>query len=327
MAGRVTIKSIAKDLGISHMTVSRALSNHPNVLKETREAVQKRAQELGYVKSAAAMAMRGGGTKIVGLLLPNIVNEFYARFANTMALACEEHSYQLLIHLTNDDLKAESLALEGLREIQAEAVVMVPAPGGTESTSTHLDGMRVIQLIRQRKEKDPASAILVDDAPAIREAVQHLADKGHRHIAYIGADSALSSGRSRLASFRQGLAQAELPEETNLIQTGVPSFEMGREHTAEILQQKQATALICGGFEISNGALNAFMDASEQSAPQMSFVGYGDPSFYSWINGGISTIRVPVDRLARKAVDILVSSQTDGPSNPLTFEAQLVVRK
>ena len=73
---RVTIKSIAKDLGISHMTVSRALSNHPNVLQETRDAVQKRARELGYVKSAAAKAMRGDDTRIVGLLLPNILNDF-----------------------------------------------------------------------------------------------------------------------------------------------------------------------------------------------------------------------------------------------------------
>ena len=137
MSGRVTIKSIAEDLGISHMTVSRALSNHPNVLKETREAVLKRARELGYVKSAAARAMRGDETRIVGLLLPNIVNEFYARFANTMALACEAQSLQLIIHLTGDDPGAEEKALERLHEVQAQGVVMVPSPGGTEPARHH----------------------------------------------------------------------------------------------------------------------------------------------------------------------------------------------
>ena len=79
MSNRVTIKSIAKDLGISHMTVSRALSDNPKVKAETRTAVILRAQELGYVKSGAAKAMRGDQTTIVGLLLPNLANEFYAR--------------------------------------------------------------------------------------------------------------------------------------------------------------------------------------------------------------------------------------------------------
>ena len=69
MAQRVTIKSIAQDLGISHMTVSRALSNHPSVREETRKTVLERAAELGYVRSAAASAMRGDATGIVGLLL------------------------------------------------------------------------------------------------------------------------------------------------------------------------------------------------------------------------------------------------------------------
>ena len=70
---RATIKSIARDLDISHMTVSRALSGNPNVKAGTRALILARAKELGYVKSAAANAMRGGQSAIIGLLLPNIV--------------------------------------------------------------------------------------------------------------------------------------------------------------------------------------------------------------------------------------------------------------
>ena len=121
MSERITIKTIASDLGVSHMTVSRALSGHPSVRRETREAIVKRAAELGYTRNAAARAMRGDGTQIVGLLLPNILNEFYARFANSLALACEEGGYHLIIHLTNDDALVERQSLGRLREVQAEA--------------------------------------------------------------------------------------------------------------------------------------------------------------------------------------------------------------
>ena len=183
MSGRVTIKSIAKDLGISHMTVSRALSGNPNVQKDTRERIEQRARQLGYVKSVAARAMRGQSTQIVGLLLPNIMNEFYARFANAMALACEAQSFHLIIHLTNDDIAQERQALGRLREVQAMAVVMVPSPERAPETNTNTSGMKIIQLIRQRPGLDADAAILVEDHTAISDAVLHMAQSGHQAIA------------------------------------------------------------------------------------------------------------------------------------------------
>ena len=322
---RVTIKSIASDLGISHMTVSRALSNSPNVQKETREAVQKRARELGYVKSAAAMVMRGDAPKIVGLLLPNIVNEFYARFANDMAMACDAHSLHLIIHLTNDDVAIEQQALDRLQEVQATSVVTVPAPRQTGQTAPSAGSMRVIELIRQGACKDQNPAILVDDRPAIRAAVGHFAKTGHRNIAYIGGSRDLSSGRSRLDAFLRGAKDVGLAIADDLVHTGAPSFAMGRAQAETIIANGRATALLCGGFEISNGALSALIENSKNSATEMAFIGYGDPSFYAWVDNGVSTIRVPVKELALRAVEMVTN--TDQPKSEQTsFPAQLIIR-
>ena len=329
MAGRVTIKTIARDLGISHMTVSRALSDHPNVQKETREAVQRRARELGYVKSAAASMMRGDTVNIVGLLLPNIVNEFYARFANEMAIACEAHSHQLIIHLTNDDIQNEAQALGRLREVQAKSVVMVPAPGESSASDSHLENMKVIQLIRHRDMPGPSGAILVDDRAAIRDAVVHLARNGHRRVAYIGADAQLSSGRERCAAYRDGLRFAGLDEDPRLIIADAPSFEMGRRSASAILDGKGATSVVCGGFEISNGALSVLMERGFRPNGPFSFVGYGDPSYYSWIDGGISAIKVPVEKLARRAaIRVVANADHAAPELEITesFPAELVDR-
>lgn len=327
MSDRVTIKSIAKDLGISHMTVSRALSDHPNVQKDTRDAVRRRAAELGYVKSAAATAMRGDGTAIVGLLLPNIVNEFYARFANSLAEACETFSYQLIIHLTNDDAATEAKALKRLREVQAMATIMVPAPGTGPSTPLHLGGMNIIQLIRHRPMTGTEHLVLVEDGDAIRDAVVNLFERGHTRIAYIGANSELSSGRGRLEAFRAGLVASNLKEEPSLIKTGNPSYQMGGEFAREILSAGKASAIVCGGFEISNGALNALLESQVAQNGKFGFIGYGDPSFYSWIDGGISTIQIPVVPLAQQALQLLRAGEIN-QDTPQThgFEATLVVR-
>lgn len=309
------------------MTVSRALSNHPNVQKETRDTILKHARALGYVKSAAAKAMRGDQTKIVGLLLPNIVNEFYARFANTMALACEDASLQLIIHLTNDDISAEEQALERLHEIQAQAVVLVPSPGESISETPHLRSMRVIQLIRQRELDLPNDTILVADSPALSQSVCQLASEGHLNIAYIGAGPELSSGRARLKAYKTGLTESGIRLNNDLVCLGDPSHQMGSDFAQHILDKTQATALICAGFEISNGALQAIMDNNLDPTKAFGFIGYGDPSFYSWINGGISTIQVPVDQLAQKAVALLTAPADRTTSSEYAFEAKLILRR
>ena len=297
MSKRATIKSIAADLGISHMTVSRALSGHPNVQRQTRDAVLRRARELGYVRSAAAGAMRGEDTRIVGLLLPNLVNDFYARFANTMALDCETQNHQLIIHLTDDDAELETRALARLGQVRATAIVMVPAPDAAHMPAMGGD-TRIVQLIRQR---GPAAAsVSVDDAPAIGDAVRCLAGRGHRRIGYVGGADRLSSGKERLAAFRAGLAAAGLKAMPDLIQTGAPSFDFGRGATRKLLSATQATALVCGGFEISSGALDVLMSARRER-PDFDMVSYGDPPHLRWIAGGISAIGVPVDDLADAA--------------------------
>ncbi len=321
----MTIKSIAKDLGISHMTVSRALSDHPNVNKATRDMILTRARELGYVKNAAAKAMRGDGTKIVGLLLPNIINEFYARFANALALACEQNSLHLIIHLTNDDIDQEHAALERLREVQAMAVLMVPAPRRTRDEITQSFGLNIIQLVRECSIEGTTATILIDDLSAIEEAVQHLAQQGHTQIGYIGANNKLSSGELRLAAFRTGLAKAGLIENPEIVQTATPSFEMGRSCTSLLLASQTATALICGGVEISNGALAALMDRGEDPQADIAFVGYGDPSYYAWIKGGISTIKLPVDQLAQEAIRLLQYTESQAV-NTQALKATLTLR-
>ncbi|MEM8663113.1 MAG: LacI family DNA-binding transcriptional regulator [Pseudomonadota bacterium] len=320
LSKKVTIKSIARDLGISHMTVSRALSDHPNVQRDTRAAVHKRAAELGYVKSAAAQVMRGEKTQIIGLLLPNIVNAFYARLANAMAVGAQARSMQLIIHLTDDQRSAERLAVQRLREVQARAIAMVPAPGEEDTAPPSFGAERVVQLIRQRSFDVPAAAVLVDDTAAIHDAVGALRMRGHSSIAYLGGSQSLSSGRNRLAAFRSGLATAGLDEVDELVRTGAPSHAFGWDSARAVLAQTSATAMVCGGFEISNGALEAVMAAKSKRA--MELIGYGDPPFYRWLGGGVSAIRVPVDELADKALDLALAPTPQAVS----FPAELVMR-
>ena len=328
MAGRVTIKSIARDLGVSHMTVSRALSGSDKVRPDTRDAIVEHAARLGYVRSAAASAIRGGRSGIVGLLLPTLANEFYSRYADSLARRVNSQNRQVIIHLTTDEPSLEYQAIQKLREVQAEAVVMVPVPDPLPGTPDGLASMQIIQLIRTRTEADAVAVAGIDDADAIHQAVVHLAERGHTRIGFIGGSTELSSGYNRYHAYREGMQSRGLPVSSEFVRTSSPSFAQGASHALD-LAKRNASALICAGFEISNGALNALLKQGVTLGEDIAFIGYGDPSAYRWIQGGVSTIRIPVLPLAAATAELL--NQTDSKENPPVTEqrhltAELIIR-
>lgn len=306
------------------MTVSRALSAHPHVNAETREMVFKRAREVGYVKNRAANAMRGDSTGIVGLLLPNIINEFYARFANELGLLCSDSGLDLLVTLTNDEPAREQAGLDRLLALQASSVILVPAPGGeprTQDGDTHF-----IELIRTRC--DDHSSLLVEDETAMRAAVHHLAARGCTRIGYIGAAASLSSGRRRQQAYQTAMSEAGLTIDSALVRTGDPGREFGMASMLDLLDSTNPPqGVLCGGFETSNGALEGCLTRNVRFPDDMAFVGYGDPELYRWLAGGVTTIRVAPDKLARGALSMVIAGRDSAPESPPHAHAELILRQ
>ncbi len=324
---RATIKSIARDLGISHMTVSRALSGSEHVNAETRQAIVDHAHSVGYVRNSAASVLRGDPTAIVGLLLPNIINEFYARFANHLGILCAEAGFDLVIHLTNDDWQQEAKSLVRLQSLQACAVLRVPAPRNDDQSINCVNDLKLINLIRTQDDHFSEGSLMIDDSPSIKSAVEHLVKKGYERIAYIGAAEILSSGRHRLQAYTEALKVCGRSVDAGLVCTGAPGFDMGRDRMANLLDMKNAPdALVCGGFEISNGALETCLTRQLLLPEQLAFVGYGNPAYYRWISGGITTIALSEQRLACGALRMLQDCAANRVVASKTITAELILR-
>lgn len=309
------------------MTVSRALSGSEHVSAETRQTIIEHAQSIGYVRSSAASVMRGDSTAIVGLLLPNIINEFYARFANHLGILCAEAGFDLVIHLTNDDWQQETKSLIRLQSLQACVVLRVPAPRSSDQPVNRVNDFKLINLIRTQDDHVSEGSLIIDDSPSIESAVEHLVKKGYERIAYIGAAEVLSSGRRRLQAYTEALKSCGLPIDAGLVCTGSPGFDMGRDRMTHLLDMKDAPdALVCGGFEISNGALETCLARHLQLPDQLAFVGYGDPACYRWISGGITTIALSEQQLACVAIRMLQDCASNRAVSSQTIAAELILR-
>jgi LacI family transcriptional regulator len=328
----VTIRDVAKALNISHTTVSRALADSPKISDETKSRVRAVVAQMGYVPSASARMMRGRRSSLVGLIVPDVQNDFYATVAKIVADSLASHSMQLLLSVTDDNPERELRELRAILETRPAGIIIVPTALPRPETSALLQNVETVQLVRVHADL-AGSAVVIDDRAGIKAATRHLLDSGHKRLAFVGGDETLSTGRERLGGFEDALAERHLKPAN--IALGSPRPEFARYAVTSIMSAKnRPTGIILGSAELTLGALQALRALKLDWPRDISVVGYHDPAWFELAEGGITTVRLPVEDIATTATTVLLSRlderQTSGPpdASPGTvqFEPSLVLR-
>lgn len=324
-----TIKDIAAHLGLDPSSVSRALNGHGGVSEETRELIKRTADELGYVINISARMMQQKQSKLVGLLVPDIKNDFHSTMAAILAEHCRGLSFQMVLSNTDDDPEVEESQVRALIEARAAGIVITATPNPTAKTVQYLRTVPTVQLLRH-VSGIKGDVVCMEDAAGIGAAVEHLLSLGHRRIAYVGTRDDISVGAERLRGFTETHRRAALKPDKALIVLGQPRQSFASDGVERILRRRNPpTALIVGSTEMTVGALQAVTRLNLSIPGDLSFVGYGNPEWYSLLSPPLTTVNLPVENMARSAVAKLfrrinrdVSSRTDKDN----MQAELVIR-
>jgi DNA-binding LacI/PurR family transcriptional regulator len=306
-APAVTIKDIARKLGMSHTTVSRALNDHAHTSPATKLAVRRAAAELGYIAHSGARAMRRGQGRLIGLVIPVVTTDFYQTIANVLAEHAIAAGYQLILALTEDDPDAELAHVQRLLEARAAGIIIAPSAAPRRRTVELLGPANVLQLNRFLANLG-SDAVGFDDASGIRTATEHLLALGHRRIAFIGATTVMSTGEGRLRGFQEAFARRGLEHGRMPLRLGAPRITFGFESMIELLALPDPpTAVVLSSSEITAGALEAVQSHGTVIPAELSVVGYTDPVWYRLIQPALTTVRLPVRALAETIASILLA--------------------
>jgi LacI family transcriptional regulator len=309
----VTIQDVARALNISHTTVSRALADSPKISAETKRRVRNAAEQLGYVPSASARMMRGARSSLVGLIIPDVQNDFYATVAKTVADSLAARSMQLLLSVTDDDSERELRELRAIMETRPAGIIIVPTSTPRAETVALLRNVETVQLIRTHPQLN-ARAVIVDDRQGTFSAAQHLLAYGHKRLAFIGGDTSLSTGRNRLAGFEDALRQHGL--EPTAVALGTPRPEFARHAVTSMMSAKQRpTGLVLGSAELTLGTLQALRTLRLEWPRDISIVGFHDPAWFELAPAGITTVRLPVQEIAATATSVLLSRTVENETD------------
>ena len=233
----VTIRDIADELGMSHATVSRALHDHAAISAPTKARVREAAQRLGYIPNSGARALRQTQSRLIGVIFPDIQNDFYSAAMASLSSTMREANYELVLAVSHDDADIEAQHVRSLREARVAGVIIAPSTRLQAATAELLAPLPVVQLLR-RHPLLAGPVVGVDEQRGIARGVAHLATRGHRRIAYIGGPVALSTGLDRLTGYRDGLRKAGIAPDESLVMLGDPRPEFGQAAIEKLMQHK-----------------------------------------------------------------------------------------
>lgn len=330
----VSIKDIARAAGVSHSTVSRALSGSPLVRAETRARIRHLASEMGYSPDAQARSLVLRQTRTVGVVFTSIADPFNAEVMQGIDHTAQERGYSVILSSSDYEPEREIAAVEMLRSKRVDGVIVASSRIGVLYLD-HLQRIGVpLVLINNHREGNEGKiySITVDNAHGGRLATRHLIELGHRRIAYITARANYSSNAGRLEGYRQALAEAGIAYDPVLVMPGNGRFDGGERGLAVLMGlESPPTAVFCYNDMTAIGLMHAAHVARMSIPGDLAVVGFDDIPFASYVCPTLTTVAQPKFEMGKLAMemilDLLDVQKTNGTVPNIVMQGQLIVRE
>jgi DNA-binding LacI/PurR family transcriptional regulator len=330
MPRRPTIADVAKLAGVSRATVSFVLNDRPGVAQDTRQRVRSAAAELGWTPSSSARALSTGRTRAVGLVLtrePELIgtDPFFPAFMAGIETVISRTGDGLMLQMSRPENEVDTY-----RRLAADRRVdgVLLTDLRTNDTRPELVAGLGLPAVAVGAPDDGTglSAVNLDDRPAVREAVRHLIDMGHRDIAYVAGPDEFVHARRRLKAWSDALAEAGLPEGTCM--SGGFTAEGGARATRMLLEGPEPpTAIVYGNDLSATAGMAVAQDAGLRLPDDLSVVGFDDVPLASYTSPPLTTCRVDPVSWGRASAQALGELIEAGSTADVELEpAALVVR-
>ena len=332
-----TIMDVAVHAGVSRATASRALSGYGVVNAATRDRVRAAAEQLGYVPNVLARSMRAGKTQTIGLIITEVGLSVFDLAMRAVIEAAHSKGYQVLVANTNEDSTAERESVRVMLEKQVDGLILVPSSVSDLDfiSPPALRGKPIVLLDRNIQSLNIPS-VSADNRTGLQDALAHLLKNGHSKIGLVvvtahvqGETTArpeqlVSTLHDRTEGYLEGMAAAGLKVHDQWVWFAEDGGESARRAARNLLDcDDPPTAIIGSNANVSLALLSVAKERALVVGRDISLIGFDDAPWASVLTPGLSVIDLPIEQMAKAAVDNLIAqiAATDTPA-PATSATQ-----
>jgi len=305
----MSIQDVARQANVSVATVSRVFNLPDKVSPDTRERVESVARALGYRPNASARTLRTQRSRVLGVVLPTLLNPVFAECLDGIAHAAAERGYAILPVTTNYQLGQEVRAVDQLLSENVDGMILVVSNPATSVALVRLDAAGTPYVLAYNRHPDHP-CVSVDSELAVAQLVAHLAALGHREIAMVcGQLSASDRAQQRHRGFVTGMQAALL--EPRVLE--VPFIDTAAASLAALLQDsRRPTALVCSNDLLAIRAIRAVRQAGLRVPEDVSVTGFDGIALGLDLTPMLSTIVQPNARIGETSAAMIVQALAEG---------------
>ena len=327
MVEKPTMNDVARAAGVSLGTVSKVLNRNPTVAAELRERVLNACNQLSYQRNRIATSLRSRQTHTIGIVIPDILNTFYAALLEKLENLASSAGYTVIIVTTGENSRQASERMQVLKQSQVDGMIVIPPLNGSGTLTNAVGSDTPCVIVDRIAEENPYPSVATDNVDAAYQGTRYLLSLGHRHITLAVNSPDLWNTQERIIGFEQAMREGNGKADVRIVGMTV---EEARISIGNLFRDTgRPTALFTANNLVTLGAIRAQHDCEIEIPDEMSLLAFDDFEWLRLLRPTVSAVQQPVDQIAVEAWRLMfqqISKRAVGVPH-VRAGAQLIIRQ
>ncbi|KKD61055.1 transcriptional regulator [Grimontia sp. AD028] len=326
-----TIKDVARKAGVSVATVSRVINGSPLTKSDTADLVKRTMRELGYRPNAAARTLVSKRSRAIGVVVADVSDPFFGSLVKHVDTIAHRQGHHLLIGNGYHDAAREKQAIESLIQNQVASLIVHSKALDDDTLRAFSEEHGSIVFINRLIPGLEDRCIYLDNYRGAYLATEHLIEKGHRYVAYIGSSHSIEDTVQRQKGYEDALNTYRVTDETHPVMMAfdTPEETGGERAMAKLMTDNEhLSAVFCYNDVMAAGAITALTDRGYRVPEDVSVVGFDDSLIARYLHPKLTSVRYPIEQMAALAAEqaIALSIQQPVPEEKGSYTPILITR-
>ncbi len=311
MSLKITITDIAKSLGITPATVSRALNDHPGISERTKRLVQQEASRLHYNRNKIASSLRSGKTQVIGVIIPSAEINFFGSVVYGIESMANLSGYNVLLYQSNESRDSEVKGLDTFLGARVDGIIVSIAKNTLDYSHFINVKKKGVPLVFFDRANDDLGipSVVVDDYKGAFYATEHLIRQGYRRIAHVSGPQHIKIFNDRLKGYMGAIQANKMKVDFDLIYGGNVSIESGKESAGYFLSMQHPPDAVFAVEDFTAlGLIKELKDNQVKIPDEMGVIGFANELFGKHITPSLSTVDQQTVLMGKEAFNLLMES-------------------